>query len=78
MLWTELVLGLYLFKLLTCVNEQDIVIFLAAFLENKNTGRNACTIEDVGWQSDNGIYVVLFSMRKRRITPSAFPRNNTP
>ena len=48
MLWTKLVLSLYFFKLLACVNEQDIVIFLTAFLEDKNTGRNTCTIEYVG------------------------------
>ena len=48
-LWTKLVLSLYFFKLLACVNEQDIVILLAAFFEDKNTGRNTCTIENVGW-----------------------------
>ena len=48
MLRTKPVLSLYFFKFFACVNEQDIVIFLTAFLEDKNTGRNTCTIEYVG------------------------------
>lgn len=38
MLRTELVLGLDLFKLFTCVNEKNIVIFLTALLEHQDTG----------------------------------------
>ena len=47
MLLTKLVLSLYLFKLLACINKQNIVIFFTALLENKNTSRNACAIENM-------------------------------
>ena len=57
---TEFVLRLHLFKLLAGINEQDVIVFLAAFLHHKDAGRDACAIEDVGWKSDDGINIVLF------------------
>ena len=61
---TEFVLGLYLFKLLACINEQDVVILFTAFLKHQNTSRNACAIEDVGRESDDGIHIVLLLNEK--------------
>ena len=60
MLRTELVLCLYLFKLLAGINKQNVVILLTAFLEYQNTGRDACAIEYIGWEPDDGIHIVLF------------------
>ena len=60
MLRTELVLCLDLLKLLAGINKQDVVILLTAFLEHQDTGRDACAIEDVGRQTDDGIHIVLF------------------
>ena len=48
MLRAEFVLGLDLFKLFAGINEQAIIVFLTAFLQYENTGRNACTIENIG------------------------------
>lgn len=48
MLWAELVLCLYLLKILAGINEENTVVFLTAFLKHQNTGRDACSIEDVG------------------------------
>ena len=59
MLRTKFVLSLYLFKLLACINEQNIVILLAAFLKDKDTSRYACAIENIGRQTDNGINIVF-------------------
>ena len=59
MLRTELVLGFDLFKLLAGINEQNIVILLTAFLEHQDTGRDACAIEYIGRQTDDGIHIVL-------------------
>ena len=59
MLRTEFVLGLNFFKLFAGINEQDIIVFLTAFLQYENTGRNACTIENIGRQPDNGINIVF-------------------
>ena len=60
MLRTEFVLRLYLFKLFACVDEENIVVLLTAFLEYEDAGGDACAIEDVGRQTDNGIHIVLF------------------
>lgn len=62
MLKTEFVLGLDLFKLFAGINKQDVIVFLTAFLQYKNTSRDACTIENIGWQPDNGIYIVFSSL----------------
>ena len=59
MLRAEFVLGLDLFKLFAGINEQDIIVFLTAFLQYENTGRNTCTIEYIGWQTDNSIDIVF-------------------
>lgn len=59
MLKTKLVLGLYLFKFLAGINEQNVVILLTAFLEHQDTSRDACAIEYIGWEPDDGIYIVL-------------------
>ena len=59
MLRTELVLRLDFLKLLAGINEQDVVILLAALLKHKDASRYARTIENVGRQTDNSIYVVL-------------------
>ena len=47
MLLAELVLSLYLFKFLACINKQNIVIFFTALLKNTNTSRNTCAIENI-------------------------------
>ena len=61
MLRTELVLGFDLFKLLASINEENVVILLTAFFEYQDTGRDACAIEDVGRQTDDGIHISFSS-----------------
>ena len=59
MLLTQLVLGLDLFELLAGIDEEDVVILLAAFLHYQNTGGDAGAVENVGRKSDDGVNVVL-------------------
>lgn len=59
MLRTKLVLGLYLFKFLTGINKENIVILLTTLLEHQDTGGNACAIEDIGRKSDNSIHIIF-------------------
>ena len=42
------------------INKQNVVILLTAFLEHQDTGRDACAIEYIGRQTDDGIHIVLF------------------
>ncbi|EJW94077.1 hypothetical protein EVA_17819 [gut metagenome] len=58
-LLSELVLCLYLLKLLAGINKQNIVIFLAAFFENQDAGRNAGAVEYISWETDNSIHIVF-------------------
>ena len=64
-LWTELVLGLHLLKLLAGINEKDVVILLATFLQYQDTGRDACAIENVRRQTDDCIHIVLLFNEER-------------
>lgn len=64
MLFPKLVLCLDLFKLFAGINEKDIIILLATFLEYKNTGRDARTLENIGRQTDNGIHIVFLFYEK--------------
>ena len=55
---TELVLLAFLDKSLACVDDEHVVI-ITMLLEHHHEGRNACAEEDVGWQTDDGVDVVL-------------------
>ena len=59
MLLTEFVLRLNLLEFLAGVDEEDVVVLLAAFLHHQNTGGNAGPIENISRQADDGIDVVL-------------------
>lgn len=58
-LLAEFVLGLDLLELLAGIDEEDVVIVLAALLHYQDTGRDACAVKDVGRQTDDCVNVVL-------------------
>ena len=61
------------FEFFGCVNKHDIGV-LAAFLEDQHAGWNGGAIEEVGWQSDNGIKIVLLINSSKLVYPGTiFP-----
>lgn len=51
-------------KLLAGINEQDVVIFLAAFLKHKDASRYARTIEDIGRQTNDSMLGIFTGKTK--------------
>jgi len=59
MIFSEHVLVFDFFVSLACIDKQYIFWMSAAFFKHQDACRDACPVEDAGWQTDDGIQIVL-------------------